>query len=150
MQPLDTNNRANLVCSLHVAINVSTVVVSDCSFRSVCIQLFAYLGRQTYTQPQEHMSRRRRQRRIQPRKTSVVEFRFAKTIFGRAAHLTEATLVHRPAYIISYTIVLMYEWLRVHPNMIYDHLLRNSTTDVSRMQLEVDAYEYSLGSYGVL
>ncbi len=45
--------------------NVSTVVVSDCSFRSVFIQLFACLGRQSYTQ---HMSRRRRQRNVQPRK----------------------------------------------------------------------------------
>ncbi len=35
--------------------NVSTVVVSDCSFRSVCLQLFASLGRQTYTQPQHHL-----------------------------------------------------------------------------------------------
>ncbi len=44
-----------------------------------------------------------------------------------------------PAYVISYAIVLVYVWLCVHPNMAYDHLLRNSTTNVSRMQRKLDA-----------
>ncbi len=35
-----------------------------------------------------------------------------------------------PAYVISYAIVLDYVWLHVHPNTVYDHLLRTLTTDV--------------------
>ncbi len=55
-------------------------------------------------------------------------------------HLLNGKLYVGPAYVISYAIVLvyMYMWLRVHPNMAYDHLLRNSTTDVSRMQWKLD------------
>ncbi len=58
-----------------------------------------------YVHTQERMSRRRRRRSVQLRKTCVVEFLSAKTIFGRAAPLTEATLVRRPGlrYQIRYS-----------------------------------------------
>ncbi len=73
---------------------------------------------------QERMSRRRRQRSVQLRKTCVVEFLSTKTIFERAARLTEATRVRRPGlrYQIRYS-------ASVHVALgtskyAYDHLLR--------------------------
>ncbi len=44
-----------------------------------------------------------------------------------------------PAYVISYAMALVYVCLHVHPSMVYDHLLRNSTTNVSHIQRELDA-----------
>ncbi len=55
-----------------------------------------------------------------------------------------------PAYVIGYAIALVYVWLRVHPNMAYDHLLRNSTTDVSRVQRELDAPSLPSAAHALL
>ncbi len=89
-----------------------------------------------YIYSQERMSHRRWQRSVQLRKTCVVEFLSAKTIFGLAARLTEATHVHRPGlrYQIRYSASV-----HVASRTSKYGLLRNSTTDVSRMQRKLDA-----------